>query len=225
MKFLHHLFSSNKQTGFDNIQGYDDIKNIVRRALDSEDNYNLLFTGPPASAKTLFLLGILESRKGVYFDGSNTTNRILDVLEEEKPRLICIDELDKMPRQFQNQLLTFLESGRIKVDQQRKSYDFEIKGAKVFATCNEINRLSKPLQSRFRRLYLLPYTKEQFLSIAVKVCLKLKVEISRIIGEEVWKISKDVRDVFSLSKLIRKSDGPNEIEAIMRTFIKYGCAT
>ncbi|MGA9150831.1 MAG: hypothetical protein WBZ36_09645 [Candidatus Nitrosopolaris sp.] len=31
--------------------------------------------------------------KGVYFDGSNTTNRILDVLEEEMPRVICIDEL------------------------------------------------------------------------------------------------------------------------------------
>jgi len=96
MKFLHLLFSSNKQTGFDNIQGYGDIKDIVKRALDSEDNYNLLFIGLPASAKTLFLLGILECRKGVYFDGSNTTNRILDVLEEERPRVICIDELDKM---------------------------------------------------------------------------------------------------------------------------------
>src|SRR5215472_3810652 len=125
MKFLHHLFSSNKQTGFDNIQGYDDIKNIVRRTLDSEDNYNLLFAGPPASAKSLFLLGILESRKGVYFDGSNTTNRILGVLEEERPKVICIDELDKMSRQFQNQLLNFLDTGRIKVDQQRRSYDLE----------------------------------------------------------------------------------------------------
>ncbi|MGB8937876.1 MAG: hypothetical protein WCC17_22530 [Candidatus Nitrosopolaris sp.] len=38
-----------------------------------------------------------------------------------------------------------MESGRVKVDQQRKRYDFEIKGAKVFASCNEINRLSKPL--------------------------------------------------------------------------------
>jgi len=57
-----------------------------------------------------------------------------------------------MSRQFQNQLLIFLESGHIKVDQQRFSYDFTIKDAKVFATCNEINRLSKPLQSRFRRL-------------------------------------------------------------------------
>ena len=41
-----------KDIGFDNIQGYDDIKNIVRRTLDSE-NYNLLLCGPPASAKTL----------------------------------------------------------------------------------------------------------------------------------------------------------------------------
>ena len=84
----------------------------------------------------------------MYFDGSNTTNRILDVLEEERPRIICIDELDKMPRTFQNQLLNFMESGRVKVDQQKKQYDFEIKRARVFATCNEINRLSKPLHPR-----------------------------------------------------------------------------
>ena len=70
-------------------RGYDDIKDLVRRALYAGDNYNLLFVGPPTSAKTLFLLGILESRKGVYFDGSNTTNRILDILEEERPRVIC----------------------------------------------------------------------------------------------------------------------------------------
>jgi Holliday junction DNA helicase RuvB len=96
-----------KEIGFENIQGYDDLKDIVRRALDADDNYNFLVTGPPASAKTLFLLGILESKKGVYFDGSNTTNRILDVLEEKRPKIICINELDKMPKQFQEKLLNF----------------------------------------------------------------------------------------------------------------------
>ncbi|MGC2685310.1 MAG: ATP-binding protein [Candidatus Nitrosopolaris sp.] len=121
-----------KEIGFENIQGYDDIKHIVRRALDAEDNYNLLFIGPPASAKTLFLLGILESREGVNFDGSNTTNRILDILKEKRPKIICIDELDKMPRQFQDKMLNFMESGHIKVDQIRKQYDFKIKGTKVF---------------------------------------------------------------------------------------------
>jgi hypothetical protein len=35
-------------------------------------------------------------------------NRILDVLEDERPKIICIDELEKMG--FQNQLLNFMES-------------------------------------------------------------------------------------------------------------------
>jgi MoxR-like ATPase len=209
-----------KEIEFNNIQGYEDIKDIVKRALDAEDNYNLLFIGPPASAKTLFLLGIIEYKKGVYFDGSNTTNRILDVLEEKRPKIICIDELDKMPRQFQDKLLNFMESGHIKVDQMRKQYDFKIKGAKVFAACNEITRLSRPLQSRFRRLHLPSYTEEQFLEVSVKVLPKLK--IAHIIGKAVWGQRGDIRDVISIGKLVRKNDGPEEVEQILRTITKYG---
>ena len=42
-------------------------------------------------------------------------------------KVICIDELDKMSGQFQNQLLSLLDSGHIKVDHQRKSYDDDFK--------------------------------------------------------------------------------------------------
>jgi MoxR-like ATPase len=209
-----------KEIGFENIQGYDEIKHIVRRALDAEDNYNLLFIGPPASAKTLFLLGILESREGVYFDGSNTTNRILDILKEKRPKIICIDELDKMPRQFQDKMLNFMESGHIKVDQIRKQYDFKIKGTKVFAACNEITRLSRPLQSRFRRLHLPPYTEEQFLEVSTKVLPKLK--IAHVIGQAVWDQRGNIRDVISIGKLVRKNDGHEEVEQMLSTMIKYG---
>jgi MoxR-like ATPase len=180
----------------------------------------LLFIEPPASAKTLFLLGILESKKGVYFDGSNTTSRILDILEEKRPRIICIDELDKMPKQFQEKLLNFMENGHIKVDQMRKQYDFRIKGAKVFAACNEITRLSKPLQSRFRRLHLPPYTEEQFLDVAAKVLPKLK--IAHVIGKAVWNQRGDIRDVISIGRLVRKNDGHEEVERILSTMMKYG---
>jgi replication-associated recombination protein RarA len=214
-----------KNNEFYNIQGYDDIKDIVRRALDAEDNYNLLFIGSPASAKTLFLLGILEFKKGVYFDGSNTTNRILDVLEKERPKIICIDELDKMPRTFQNQLLNFMESGRVKMDQKKKQYDFVIKGAKVFSTCNEIIRLSKPLQSRFRRLFLPRYTEQQFIDVSIKVLPKIGENMARYIGFTVFKIGGDIRDVMSVGKLIRKGDGPQEVEWMMNTMVKYGAKT
>jgi DNA polymerase III delta prime subunit len=225
LKFLH-LFNKSSTTaaaGFAKVQGYEDIKDIVRRALDSDENYNLLFVGTPASSKTLFLQGILEIRKdGVYFDGSNTTNRILDVLEEGRPKFICIDELDKMSRQFQNQLLNFMESGRVDVEQQRKQYHFEIKGAKVFATANDISRLSKPLQSRFRKLFLPRYTEEQFLDVSEKVLSKTSPSIVRYIAANVWKNGGDIRDVISIGKLVRKSDGPQEIELIMETMSKYG---
>jgi hypothetical protein len=77
-----------------------------------------------------------------------------------------------MLRQFQEKLLNFLESGHIKVDQIRRQYDFRIKGAKVFAASNEITRLSKPLQSWFRRLRLPPYTEEQFIEVSAKVLPK-----------------------------------------------------
>ena len=225
MKFLH-LFNKSSTTaaaGFAKIQNYDDLKEIVRRVLYAEDNYNLLFCGPPASAKTLFLHGILEIRKdGVYFDGSNTTSRILDVLEKERPKIICIDELDKMSKPFQNQLLNFMESGRIDVEQQKKQYHFEIKGAKVFATCNEINRLSKPLQSRFRKLFLPRYTEEQFLDVSEKVLSKTSQSIARYIAAKVWKNGGDIRDCISIGKLVRKNDGPEEIAEIIGTITKYG---
>jgi Holliday junction resolvasome RuvABC ATP-dependent DNA helicase subunit len=209
-----------KEIEFKNIHGYDDIKDLVRRALEAEDNYNLLFIGPPASAKTLFLLGILECRKGVYFDGSNSTNRILDILQENRPKIICIDELDKMARQFQEKLLNFMESGHIKVDQMHGQYDFRIKGAKVFAACNEVTRLSRPLQSRFRCLHLPPYTEEQFLEVSTKVLPRLK--IAHVIGKAVWDQRGDIRDVISIGRLIRKTDGPEEVEQILATIIKYG---
>ena len=97
---------------------------------------------------------------------------------------------------------------------------FKSRGQKYLQTCNEITRLSRPLQSRFRRLYLPRYTEEQFLEVSTKVLPKLK--IVRIIGKAVWDQGGDIRDVISIGKLVRKNDGPEEVEQILRTMIKYG---
>ena len=144
---------------------------------------------------------------------------MLDVIEEKRPKIICIDELDKM-LQFQDKLLNFIGSGHIKVDQRRKRYDYKIKGTKVFAACNEASSLSKPLQSRFRRLLLPSYTEEQFLEVSVKVLPKLK--IAHVTGKGVWDQRGDIFDVISIGKLVRKSDGHEEVEKILSTMAKYG---
>ena len=69
--------------------------------------------------------------------------------------------------------------------------------------------LSRPLQSRFRRLHLPSYTEQQFLEVSVKVLPKLK--IAYIIGKAVWGQRGDIRDVISIGKLVRKNDGPEEV--------------
>jgi replication-associated recombination protein RarA len=224
MKFLSLFSCKRSQLDFDSVQGYDDVKNIIRRALDSEESFNLLLWGEPASSKTLFLLELAKQKGAVFFDCTNTTSRILDVLEQERPSIILFDELEKMGKTFQNQLLNFLESGHVKVDQMKRQYNFTIKGAKVFAIANDLNKLSAPLRSRFRRLHLPKYTKEQFLEVAVKVCSKSKLseETAFLIGEETWKQEGDIRDVISVSKLVKKNDGPEQIAEIMGTLIKYG---
>ena len=67
-----------KEIEFNSIQGYDDIKDIVRRALDAEDNYNLLFIGPPASENfsikemTYNVTLLQDALFGYHFVGSQT---------------------------------------------------------------------------------------------------------------------------------------------------------
>src|SRR5262249_15846942 len=147
MKFLDSLFhhKHDSQVSFSSISGYDDVKNIINRVLSSEENFNLLLVGPPASSKTQFLMEIMKAREGktVYFDATNTTNRILQVLKEEKPEIVLLDKLNKLPRNFAEKLLNFLETVRVKDEQKELQMDFELKGCKVFATVNEIIRLSK----------------------------------------------------------------------------------
>jgi hypothetical protein len=112
--------------------------------------------------------------------------------------------------------------GRVKVDQQKKQYDFQIKGAKLFATCNEIKRLGKPLQSRLRKLFLPRYTEQQFIDVSIKALPKVGENMARYIGFRVFKNGGDIRDVMSVGKLIRKGDGPQEVERMINTMTKYG---
>ena len=66
------------------------------------------------------------------------------------------------------------------------------------------------------------YTEEKFLDVSEKVLPKLSSNLAYCIGANVWKNGGDMRDVISIGKLVRKSDGPEQIELIMETMMKYG---
>ena len=72
MKFpgfkLGSIFKEVKETPFNSIEGYDDLKIIINRVLSSEESFNLLLIGPSASSKTQFLIEIMKAYKDAMID-------------------------------------------------------------------------------------------------------------------------------------------------------------
>ena len=69
---------------------------------------------------------------------------------------------------------------------------------------------------------LASYTEKQFSNVSERVLPKLSSILPRYIAANVWKNVGDIRDVISIGKLVRKLDGPQEIELIKKTMSRYG---
>jgi MoxR-like ATPase len=106
----------------------------------------------------MFLLSVQKSMKDVFFiDATNASGAgIVDKLfAYPRARIILIDEIEKMPKRDQNMLLNLVETGMLISTKVRKSREMKYAGIKLFATSNDIERLSKPLRSRLMEfLYL-----------------------------------------------------------------------
>src|ERR671930_2677951 len=86
---------------FSNIEGLDDIKEMMLRALESQERAHTLLSGPSACAKSLFMLQIEKyMRSKVYFaEGAATSKAGLQkfIAENQDKEIIIVDEIDKMP--------------------------------------------------------------------------------------------------------------------------------
>jgi holliday junction DNA helicase RuvB len=200
---------------FSKIEGLDDIKEMMFRALESSDRCHVLLTGPPASAKSMFMLEIEKFMQSkVYFaEGSATTKAGLQRFIAENPHkeIIIIDEIDKMPLKDQEGLLSMMERGEFTSTKVRNTRTVKA-NIVIFATSNSTERLSKPLLSRFTIFEIPEYTYEEFEAISVRIVKKLPQNTVVQIASSVWKTgSKDIRDVLKIAKLCNPSDGEEDI--------------
>lgn len=198
---------------FDDIVGLDDLKAVIMKCIKTQKPINVLLCGPPASAKTLFLLAINRELENCYFiDGSNASGAgIVDYLFAHKEtQIIAIDELDKLKKSDQTTLLNLLETGILTSTKVRKTAQQKM-NIKVFATSNDIDRISKPLISRFLEFSLPSYTYEEFCDIAVKLTEQKDGhdrETAMKIADTVWNKlnSRDLREIIQILKLTKSID-------------------
>jgi Holliday junction resolvasome RuvABC ATP-dependent DNA helicase subunit len=219
------LFSRNRESKtealFDNIIDYNNIKRLFIMALDSEEQVSILLSGPPASAKTMFLES-LSKLKGSYFvDGASTTKSgLIDCLFLNNPKYLLIDEIDKMSTKDQAILLNLMETGIVSETKHNKTRIAHMKTS-VFATSNNVSDIIIPLQSRFFVVEMPPYTYEQFYQISVHLLTqnhKVSIDIAKNISDKVWANSRNIRDCVRIRSMAKSVD---DIQFLVGTFLNH----
>jgi Holliday junction DNA helicase RuvB len=219
------IFIGNKHGLFDDIVGFDDVKDLFKMAIEAERPVHLLLCGPPASAKSLFMRSLTKLERSYYVVGSSSTKAgIFDYLFEHRPRYFIIDELEKMNKKDQTSLLNLMESGilsELKHNQQRTT---QLK-TWVFASCNSTDKLLPPLITRFRDIHFKPYTEEEFVEIVVNILDReegVDKDIALLIADGGFNRlkSSNIRECVRIARLARNDSA--QINRIIDTFAKYG---
>lgn len=191
---------------FDDIIGHDEVKELLRAALLAEKPVHVLLAGPPALAKSLFLWDIERAagEQAIWLVGSATSKAGLwDIVAEREPRILLIDELDKMNAADTAALLSLMEGGRLVRAKKGRALDATIP-IKVLAATNEMARLSLELRSRFAIRKLQPYDAVQYRTV-VKGVLVTRENVSPELAEEIARKldgkTQDVRDAVRVARL------------------------
>ena len=156
---------------FNNVIGYDDIKLLLYKMITSKYTNSVLFAGPPASSKTVFILELLDHFKGkAYFvDGTTASGMgIIDYLFDHTDlKFLLIDEIDKLSKKDQKVLLNVMETGilsDVKVKRSKSARQTKMH-LSIYATSNDTSKILTPLLSRFIKLKLPEYDLEIFTEI------------------------------------------------------------
>lgn len=212
---VHNVTEGNGayQTGrsyFDSIIGFEDVKRLFGLSLESEKPVHILLVGPPASAKTLFMLECMKLNRSYFTLGSHSTKAgMVDYLFKNRPKYLIIDEIEHMPNKDQTALLSLMETGLIAETKHKRIRSTQLK-TWVFATSNGTEHMLTPLLSRFLVLHFKPYKFEDFQKITVHMLEREGIpnEISTEISKAVWSTmrSKDIRDCIKIGHLAKTKE-------------------
>lgn len=191
---------------FTDIIGHEDVKELLKATLLAEKPVHIMLTGPPALAKTLFLWDIEQTfgEQAIWLVGSATSKAGLwDLIAEREPKILLIDEMDKMNAVDMAALLTLMEGGRLVRAKRGRELDIN-NPLKVVAASNRLEKLSPELRSRFAIRRLNPYSRSEFLAVVRGVLVRkenLAEEMAQEVAGRLDGISQDVRDAIRVARL------------------------
>jgi MoxR-like ATPase len=214
-----------KESIFDDIVGFSDIKKEFVKTLHSSTLVSILLCGPPGCGKSEFLKQIRKQfeLESVFIDGSYGSKAgIFQILYDKRPKYVLLDEIDKLTGPDQLALLNLIENGKLTKTTKLESYEIDLE-AWVFATANNEEKILDPLLDRFEAYYLIDYTDDQFRAIAAKRLKQEGIEneeLALFIANAVLRGlgRKSLRDAI---RIARKSKTVQDVEETIQTLKRY----
>ena len=99
--------------------------------------------------------------------GNASKSGLIDILFDMQPKYLLVDEIEHLKPEYQTTLLSLMETGILTQTMYSKTRHIQLK-TWVFATSNGTKKLSEPLLSKFRVMYLNEYEFSQYYEISVK---------------------------------------------------------
>lgn len=209
------------------IVGYDDLKDQVAHAVDSRRRVHCLFEGPPAGAKSLFLEAVQAAAADqayLAFGSRTSAAGLSDVLFDNRPAILLLDELDKVDRHTWAVLLGLMENGQVLETKSKRTRGAQL-NTQVLAACNSSAKMPPELLSRFAlHAVFPPYTRDQFLEVARLYLARVEgcpAELAALIGAHVYDNAlgdiRRARGVWQLMKAATEA----EVKRVVRLMMKY----
>lgn len=210
---------------FSSIVGHDNLKEIANMALRAPRPAHILMQGPPASAKTLFLMELARLPNSYYCLAQTLTSAgLADILFLYQPDYLLIDEVDRLDGQNVGVLNSLMATGIISESKVGKTRSMEL-STRVFAAGIRIDRLPRDLLSRFIKLRFDPYTQAQFREVCERVLPRegCAQDIAGLIADQVWGIwgvQADLRQAVQVARL--GAGDMAQVQDVLRALKRYG---
>jgi len=207
------------------IEGYEDIKALMRQVLSSEKPVHVLFTGVPSSAKTMFLLELARCGAPYVLGSQSTKAGIADLLFDTEPEILLVDEIDRIGTKDIAVLLSLTQTGIVSETKKGRRREVKLK-TKVFAASNTL-KMAPELMSRFMVLRFKPYSKEEFLLVASNLLRKgegVDGDLASYIAERVWNLSQRFPDPRQAVRVARLTKTREDVDRLLQIIMRHSDA-
>lgn len=205
---------------FDNLVGHEEKIKWIRKTIEDGLNVHHLLYGEPGSGKSVILDEIhkLEGARRVVMAGNQASAAgIRDIVLEEHPDYLIVEEIEKGSKADREALMTICGQGYVTKTKAGESLEIQV-DTTVIAAGNQLNKITpESLRRRFNKIPFEKYNEDEYAEVCAGVLpdqCNISAEFARAIAHEIYQLTKST-SVRRAERVARLCDDIDEVSDLL----------